>query len=228
LSRYTSGETDSGDLTVEAKYPYLVARRAHLYRAIEAVCLQDARFAEDDVNSIYFDTPTRMLLSQKESSDYLKTKIRLRWYGRSARSEGETGIRAFLERKSKKGTVRCKPRIEVQVPEVMLREGSEDMEGVARAVAEPLRELAPDLGFLFPMIVIRYRRARFVEPFSAARISLDGAIRFSAVNGRFFPATAARMLTHGVLEVKNADGQLPSTLLAAPLFSVRARLLLEI
>ena len=203
--------------TIEAKYPYPAARREHLRRALDVVCLKDPRFEEDDVNSVYFDTPSRALLSQKEESDYLKTKIRVRWYGRSTRADVDE-ILAFLERKSKQGTLRWKPRIEIRLPMSLLREGAEDFEGIARAVAGPLRELAPDVAPLFPMIAIRYRRARFIEPVSAARLSLDAEIRFSAVNTQFFPGRSPRTLTNGVLEVKSADGQLPVPLLTARYF----------
>lgn len=204
--------------TVEAKYPYLIARNEHLRHAIETACMRDGRYAEDDIHSIYFDTPTRLLLSQKESSDYQKTKIRLRWYGSSLLAGNGANIPAFMERKSKQGIFRHKPRIRVSVPANLLHEGKEDLDGIARIVAGALCELAPDLPALFPMIVIRYRRARFVDPFAAARLSLDGRIRFSAVNTRFFPRSSARMLVNGVLEVKSADGSLSPALMAARYF----------
>lgn len=203
---------------VEAKYPYPIARRNHLYHAIAAVCLRDGRFAEDDVNSVYFDTPSWELLSQKESSDYLKTKVRVRWYGRSVHANPEGEVPAFVERKSKTGTLRNKPRIKIKLPAGLLREGEEDLEGVARLVTGPLGEIASDLGPLFPMVVIRYRRARFVEPLTSARLSLDSRIRFTGLNTRFVPPAAPRTLVNGVLEVKNADGRLPLPLLAARYF----------
>lgn len=51
---------------------------------LEGNCTPDDYFAEGFVNSIYFDTPGFSSYSEKANGDNIKTKIRLRWYGRDA------------------------------------------------------------------------------------------------------------------------------------------------
>ena len=49
-------------------------------RWLSSICRPDPLFPRGVVNSIYFDTPELHHLREKINSDYLKTKVRLRWY----------------------------------------------------------------------------------------------------------------------------------------------------
>ena len=154
----------------------------------------------DYVNSVYYDTPNLALLDQKLNSEYQKNKLRLRWYGLPDASEKK--VSAYLEIKQKMGVQRSKTRKRIDVPGDLLVPCREAF-GELMAFAHEVCDLGwTPIGALFPMIVIRYHRQRFTEPVSNARISLDSAIRFTRVNGLFFPETPPRMLRHGVLEIK--------------------------
>ena len=52
--------------------------------SLEAVCAPDDEFPGNIVHSVYFDTPDLASYAEKANGDYLKTKLRLRWYARSA------------------------------------------------------------------------------------------------------------------------------------------------
>lgn len=199
--------------TIEAKFTFAAASSEILRAALEAVCTPDASHPDDTVHSVYFDTPGRFHLAEKVHSDYRKTKVRLRWYSPPPGTGPDDAVPAFLEVKGKEGVVRDKRRVPVAVPSRHLAEGAEDFDALIE-----IGRLASECGLvavgaLFPMIAVRYRRRRFVEPSCPARVALDTGIRYSRVNPRFFPATEPRTLTAGVLEVKSATGLLPPSFL---------------
>lgn len=47
---------------------------------LEGRCLPDPEYPKGRVNSIYYDLRDHRLLDEKRNSDFLKTKVRLRWY----------------------------------------------------------------------------------------------------------------------------------------------------
>ena len=55
-------------------------RAAPARRWLQATCRPDPIFPESTVYTVYYDTATLASLSEKQNSDYLKTKVRLRWY----------------------------------------------------------------------------------------------------------------------------------------------------
>ena len=152
------------------------------------------------------------MLDEKANSEYHKTKFRLRWYGLPSANDGK--IPAFFEIKQKIGIQRRKVRKAVDVSAIALQPGAEGWHEF-----EALAEQASELGWspvdmLFPMIVVRYDRFRFVEPRSGAQIAVDTHIHFTGINPRFFPGSGPRVLRHGVLEIKSATGEIPRTLWA--------------
>ncbi len=121
----------------------------------------DPEFAHGVVSSIYYDTRDWRLLYEKVNSDYLKTKVRVRWY--SPPHSPEQGGRAFLEAKYRIGNRREKVRIPLPEtgPELMAR-GLDD----AMLVELPKRLRARGLAVdptLVPTLLIRYERERWVD-----------------------------------------------------------------
>ena len=47
---------------------------------LAAVCHPERAYPPARVVTVYFDTPDLALLGEKIDSDYLKTKVRVRWY----------------------------------------------------------------------------------------------------------------------------------------------------
>jgi hypothetical protein len=200
------------DPTAEAKYTFALGETDVLFHALSRLCIPDPTHARGKVNSVYFDTADRRFLAEKVNSDYLKTKVRLRWYSEVEGDDLPGSTQAYMERKEKVGFRRSKVRKQVLIPGSVLRERYEDYAELAILAATMGFDDWIPPGQLFPMITIRYTRHRFIDPLQKARISLDSRIYFSSVNSLFFPESGPRMLREGVLEVKSESGDLPAAL----------------
>src|SRR5688572_17791269 len=73
------GSIESADHEIKFAVPASVADPLRMWLA--SVCRPDAAHPPASVWTVYFDTPGLALLSEKIASDYLKTKVRVRWYG---------------------------------------------------------------------------------------------------------------------------------------------------
>ena len=187
-------------------------------RWLDAVCRRDPQFPGAIVWTIYYDTPGLTALGEKINSDYLKRKIRVRWYSAIA---GAPSGPAFVEAKFRVGTRRTKARIQVPY-------SAEDL--ASWSLQDPrlqsfpllLREKGIRIRDLWqPVMLIRYRRDRFIGPVGRARVSLDAEISAAAVNPRFLSAADYSVLGSGILEVKGVDEVLPLAL--RPLLQLGAR-----
>jgi hypothetical protein len=194
----------------------LPAARAHLVRRrLESVCLRDREFPAAIVWTIYYDTPSLASLGEKINSDYLKRKIRVRWY---SDLDGRVTGPAFVEAKMRLGTRRSKARERLPYPADEIAQWSlQD----ARLRQFPL--MLRTQGILGqapyePMLLIRYRRDRFLEALTRSRVSLDADITGVDANPRFVSAADVSPLPAAVLEVKGAEDELPATL--RPLLSL--------
>lgn len=188
----------------------LPAGRVHLARRrLESLCRRDSEFPAALVWTIYYDTRALGSLGEKINSDYLKRKIRVRWY---SDLEGRVSGPAFVEAKLRVGTRRSKVRARLPYPaEELARWDLQD----PRLLSVPL--LLREHGMLGqdswqPIMLLRYRRDRFVEPLSRSRISLDADISAAAVNRRFVSVRDLSPLPTAVLEVKGAGDELPVAL----------------
>ena len=72
-----------------------------------------------------------------------------------------------------------------------------------------------------PMMLLRYRRDRFIEPLTQSRVSLDSEIAAVRVNPRFLSVTDRSPLATAVLEVKGGSDELPAVL--RPLLALGGR-----
>jgi hypothetical protein len=158
---------------------------------------------------VYYDTPALAALGEKINSDFLKRKIRVRWY---AAVNGSVAGPAFVEAKFRVGTRRAKVRERLAPPAAEVA-GWQLQDPRMQGLPAHLREHGV-LGHesWLPMMLIRYRRDRFVEPISRSRVSLDTDIAAAAVNRRFISAVDSSPLGTAVLEVKGAGDRLPAAL----------------
>lgn len=198
MADLTASPPELAELPHELKWQFPV----HLVPALEVflggVTRPDPRFPAGTVQSVYFDTLELASLAEKEASDYLKTKIRVRWYDAS-------GF-AFWEVKRRIGTRREKLRGDLDLP---ASEAAALALDDPRWLAVPARlraaglELAPDLR---PVVQIAYRRRRFVDPAPGARVALDDGIRAPRVAARL--GGAVRDLPWAIVEVKSRQADL--------------------
>lgn len=188
----------------------LPASRVHIARRrLERLCRRDPKFPSAIVWTIYYDTPALDSLGEKLNSDYLKRKIRVRWY---SDLNGRVTGPAFVEAKLRVGTRRSKERARLPYPAEEL--ATWDLQD-PRLLGFPL--MLRDKGILGqdswqPVMLIRYRRDRFIEPLSNSRVSLDADISAAAVNRRLVSAIDLSPLATAVFEVKGASDELPVAL----------------
>lgn len=194
----------------ELKLVLPTARAALVGTFLASRLLPDPRHHAGWVMSIYYDTPDWRFLDEKLASDFLKSKLRLRWYeDDQGRPLGST---AHLEVKHKVGSSRNKLRLPAPHAPALLRELALCDERLAH-----LPELARSAGAflpspLEPVFSVRYRRRRFVDPRSGLRVSLDDRVHAPKVNPLRIPGVRHTQLSNAVVEVKGPGAQLPASL----------------
>lgn len=194
----------------EVKFVVSAADADTVVRWLRCRCRPDPAFPAGIVSSIYYDTPDWRFLREKLNSDYLKSKVRVRWY--ADMETGRTSAVSFLEAKFKIGARRVKLRRETTFPGERL--------DAARLTASWLVDIprgappggVPLCGPLLPVFKIRYRRRRFVEPVSGARLNFDDDIRVTGINWRMVPRMHPFSLRTAVFELKGARTDLPAVL----------------
>jgi hypothetical protein len=173
------------------------------------VCRPDPEFPSGIVSSIYYDTRDWRLLAEKINSDYLKTKIRVRWYSRPGRPD--LGGPAFLEAKFRIGGRREKIRLALaETGTELLARGFDDpfLAALPRRLRD--RGVTVDEG-LVPAMLIRYERLRWFEPGAGARVSLDTNIS-SPMASAAMGLQVRGPLHVAVVEAKGHFDRLPPTL----------------
>jgi len=184
---------------------------SHIIMAwLKSRCWEDSYYAAGSVSSIYYDTPDWHFLREKINSDFLKQKIRVRWYSDIETEYPYDG--SFLEAKFKTGSRRRKTRIRSDISgQWLARAPFHDQKWFQ--IIQPLREKGvPFPGPLFPAFQITYKRWRFIEPLSGARINLDCDIHMPRVNCQMVPLSNPFFLRKAVFEFKGDSQVLPQVL----------------
>ena len=202
----------------ELKFVFPNARLDHARRWLGALCRRDAAFPEALVWTLYSDTPALQLLGEKINSEYLKRKVRLRWY---SDLDGNPSGPAFMEAKMRTGNRRSKVRVRLAHPaDELARWPVQDARfRTFPALLRPHGVL--DAENWQPIVQLKYRRDRFVEPASRARVSLDGDIAATEVNPAICSVADPSPLRVAVLEVKGGVDELPLAL--RPMLQLGAR-----
>lgn len=206
---------------MEFELKYLVANHAlePAIRYITATCQADPAFQSAIISSIYYDDLGLNSLSEKVNSDFYKTKYRIRWYQDTA--AGQSTNQIFIEVKDKSGAKRIKQRycIEQNIQQL----GQSDlgapfwMDFSSRFSRFRKSHTLP----LFPMLEVRYRRRRFIDPYSGCRLSIDSDIEIPRVNNDTLPMALPTSLQSAVIEIKGGANELPPSL--RPLVRLGAR-----
>jgi len=172
---------------------------------LSARCIPDPLYPDGLVTSIYFDNRSMVLLRAKINSDFIKRKVRVRWYADPA-----TGVAqdpAFIEIKEKVGARRFKIRVPLDVAAADLA-GNTSM-STLRGLLAPLHRAGHWIeADLQPLLRIAFRRRRFTDPTNGARISIDSTIRGTTVNPALLPVSRPALLAHAVVEVKGESREL--------------------
>jgi hypothetical protein len=195
----------------EAKFIITAKRAGGVLRHLDRLCRPDPVYPEAVVTSIYFDTRGLHCVYEKLNSDYLKTKLRLRWY-RLPDSPPAPGDPVFAEAKFRIGNRRRKVRtpapfeaswlqnVRLETPRLLSFSGFMQSLGVVVRHA------------LLPALMIEYRRRRYIDPLTGARLCVDTAIRVPRVNRMLLPRTLPGTLDTAVVELKGDFPDLPQHL----------------
>ncbi len=202
----------------EIKYLVPAASAAALVAWTSSVCLRDGKYPPAMVHTVYYDTPRLALLGEKIGSDFLKTKVRVRWY---ADRDGRPGDALFAEAKFRVGSQRRKVRHRLPIHAA---------EAAGRPLhdpawiqwLEPLRADAPHLpATLAPVLGVRYVRHRFVEAAHSGRVTIDEGIGLDRMNASRLNGRIPGVFPHAVFEYKGLLPDPPATLLPVVRFGAR-------
>jgi hypothetical protein len=208
-----------GTLEREIKYLVPVDRSSSLRGWLSSVSTPDRTYPPALVCTTYYDTPALSLLGEKIDSDYLKTKVRVRWY---ASLQGDaSGSAVFAELKDRVGAGRQKLRVRLDADPAEL--SRTPLHAPAwRRLLDPLRAQTPALASrLEPVLSIRYARFRYADRMTAGRLTMDEEIRVTALNRTRLTGRVPARLPIAVFEYKGALDDLPPHLAAAIRFDAR-------
>jgi hypothetical protein len=220
---------------VEQKFFVPPKRMSLVLALLLRTCRRADQYAEEQINSLYFDTADLDQHERSRAGEFAKDKVRIRWYG-SARGphDGSVGpkdviqphtiienrnmpearmatVPVWLELKSRRGSTSTKARAVVDVQPSCLTPQS-----MAAGIvpASTLLWTMADFGFfpsgrLLPIVVVSYWRRRFVEPRMGVQIALDSQIRSSTVLPGIGRREKELELPGAVVEVKGPTLDLP-------------------
>ncbi len=197
---------------IEQKYIFVAQQKEMILDWLQYCYIRDPAFYFGTISSLYYDTPTLSLYDEKRNSDYLKSKVRLRWYENLQESNQAFDVKCYLEIKRKYGTVRQKERMELVISSKKLVIDPFSDEEILSLPARVYELGYFPTGILVPMLLIQYNRYRFVDAQSGARIALDTEICCTHVNATYVSGLPPVYLGAGVLEIKGRHRQLLSSL----------------
>jgi hypothetical protein len=191
---------------MERKFP-VEPRFAHMLTAwLGHAFVTPGDFPAGRVTSCYFDTDDWECYFESLDGDYLKSKVRLRWYDALPRSGP---VNAFLEAKQKTGVATWKRRRPLTVDAEQLRAGR-----IAEALPHSVLESAlAGMGIvdgrrLRPAVTVTYRRSRFVDPSTGFQLAIDSDIEAWPATAPMGDRTAP--FPSPVLEIKGRSIELPA------------------
>ena len=198
----------SGEPSFEHKFVLGRADLPFVLSYLKHALVPDAGYSTDKISSIYYDTPTLDLYQEKRASYYLKTKIRVRWYGQVAADRTDP-VNCFLELKFKIGGTRKKERFPLSLSARVLTRKNLDCPEL-----NAVPSMLPTLGYSFegalvPMVIVQYQRLRFTHVHTGARVALDTHVCCPAVNQQFVPGLPPAYLAMCILEIKGSQRELP-------------------
>lgn len=175
---------------------------------LNARCSPDDWFAEGIVNSIYFDTPGFGSYWEKANGDNIKSKVRIRWYGKEDSLPNEVPV--FIEVKGRVGSARNKIHLETKAKRELLTDTPFEDTAIPDFLAANSVSLGVPLSREWrPVCCISYNRRRYFDTPSKSRISIDWNIEARRFNRTCFPWARPVALDSIVCEFKNKGGEPP-------------------
>lgn len=207
---YCPGQQQPEILEHEVKFVFSNLRATPVLKWLQHVCRIDPDFPHNIVASIYYDTKDWRFLQEKVNSDYLKTKLRVRWYREP--DEWMSSGAAFIELKSKVGAPRTKFRLKAPYPSQWFAEIPLEHQQLLD-IPQLLQSQGVFFEYhVFPAFIVQYERYRFIENISGARVCVDCHISAPKVNSYMLPEANPLPIQTAVLEIKGRLECLPTVL----------------
>jgi len=194
----------------EAKFIISNRKSPQVIEWLRCYCIRDAKFPAGTVSSIYYDTWGWRFLSEKLNGDYLKTKVRIRWYS-DIHNKKHSEV-SFAEAKFKIGNRREKIRIVTPYSGKWISNTRLDN---PKLLVIPLLLRSKGIVLdenVFPVYQISYKRMRFIEPYTGVRVCFDYDISAPRVNNYMLPKYNPFRLQTAVFEIKGGICELPYNL----------------
>jgi VTC domain len=209
----------AASLEREIKFLVPAARSGSLRAWLDGVCVPEPAYPPALVCTTYYDTPGFSLLEEKIDSDYLKTKVRVRWY---ASLDGDpAGSPVFAEVKYRVGTRRDKLRVKLDA-DALAVSATPLYAPAWTGLVDRLRVEATILpARLDPILSLRYVRYRYLDRATGGRLTVDDTIAVTALNQARVTGRVPARLPNAVLEYKGAGDDLPRHLSPAIRFGAR-------
>ena len=211
--------TVSEKIEHETKFIVEQARVASIIAWLNSRCRPDPLYPTGIVSSVYFDTPNWKFLSEKVNSDYIKTKIRVRWY--SSIESGKPFDASFLEVKKKVGAGRSKLRVSADYSGQWLANSSLENTDLLKVNQQLSAGILSISAPVFPVFLINYKRMRWIEPTTGSRICVDYDINVPQVNSQRIIKKQACNMNTAVFELKGSRRELPPNLRQLVTFGCR-------
>ena len=162
---------------VESKF--LITREQYdelMQRAAPYLC--DDRYKEGTITSLYYDTPSHLLIRRSLEKPLYKEKIRLRAYGEVGQDD-----RVFAEIKVKHNGVVYKRRVAMTLGQALAYLAGEAPPPVQTQITRELdwrKKLYEREGGLAPAMTVVYDRRSYrgVDPEEDLRVTFDTGVRF--------------------------------------------------
>lgn len=183
----------------EVKYTFPNHRAEFVRRLVSSRFRIDDRYPVGVITSIYFDTKDMLMYEEKRASTYLKRKIRLRWYLDADTHEPDQ--QAFWEVKSRIGTQRSKTRVASDLSPAVLNDIDLD-DPILLEEAAKQQCLSGGGSQIFPSVMIRYTRHRYIDSVNASRINVDSDIYARKISRSLANERSISCLPAGVVEYK--------------------------
>jgi len=169
----------------------------------------DPQYPSAIISSIYFDSHDWKMLGEKRNSDYLKTKVRLRWYSSAEGNQLRHDSATFAEVKYKVGSKRTKIRHQTRFSGQELQDMPLSSFELLGVLHELKRLGCPIRNALIPTFVVSYKRQRFVDRATGRRVCIDSGIRVPKYNRSTLASTFSHCLPNTVIEVKSPQQEFP-------------------
>jgi hypothetical protein len=196
---------------LETKYVFPRFRAKTIISWLNGRVAPDKQYPAGIVSSIYYDSRDWNFLDEKKNSDYLKSKMRLRWY-----LGFDTAIpmdESYVEIKYKAGLQRKKTRLLSGLSGKFLETADLDhMNLLELPYKFHCQGSMTSRAHMVPTFLIRYRRLRYIEPATGTRISVDFDIHVPKINPMLKLRSNLFKLDLAVLEIKGNGYNLPDCL----------------